>query len=303
MTRRVVHYDCYVYALLDTRTPEGIYRYGRWVFKHEPFYVGKGRGLRCFTHEHVALSKNPRCNSFKSRLIRKMARANCRLKIRIIRKNLSSVDACGIEIALIARIGRRNLKQGPLVNLTDGGDGKFGYKMPKATRQKISQRLLSDPGTSERLRKWHASLTPEQKFERSRCLSKAIKASYSCSDAAKRISKSVKKHHASATDEQKRTKSRRIRKALRRHFSSCEAREVSRKTQLEYWNSMTKDERRNKAAHLRSISPQAEARRVEKISKSWYARTPEERAAINAKRNAAIKAAKAKNKRRRVGAR
>ena len=39
----------YVYALLDPRKP-GKFRYGKWVFSHEPFYVGKGHGTRYNSH-------------------------------------------------------------------------------------------------------------------------------------------------------------------------------------------------------------------------------------------------------------
>ena len=43
------------------------------------------------------------------------------------------------EIRLIKLIGRRNLNLGPLVNLTDGGDGSINYKHTKETKKLMSQ--------------------------------------------------------------------------------------------------------------------------------------------------------------------
>lgn len=47
--------------------------------------------------------------------------------IDIVEKNLTWDEACESEIALIELIGRRDLGLGSLVNLTDGGEGAYGY--------------------------------------------------------------------------------------------------------------------------------------------------------------------------------
>lgn len=39
----------YIYAILDTRKP-GLYKYGEIEFDFEPFYIGKGKGRRCYDH-------------------------------------------------------------------------------------------------------------------------------------------------------------------------------------------------------------------------------------------------------------
>ena len=46
--------------------------------------------------------------------------------VEVVKRNLSSDDACDIEIALISFFGRRDLGTGTLVNLTDGGEGVVG---------------------------------------------------------------------------------------------------------------------------------------------------------------------------------
>lgn len=55
----------------------------------------------------------------------------------VISENLTWDEACKIEIYWIAKIGRRNKGLGPLVNLTDGGDGSLGYIPTEETKNKI----------------------------------------------------------------------------------------------------------------------------------------------------------------------
>jgi hypothetical protein len=53
----------------------------------------------------------------------------------IIQRGLSNEDACRIEMAFIAAIGRG--RSGPLVNMTDGGEGLSGRSMPDEIKAKI----------------------------------------------------------------------------------------------------------------------------------------------------------------------
>lgn len=59
--------------------------------------------------------------------------------VQIIRDDLTWEQACTLEIFWIKTIGRRNLKEGSLVNLTDGGEGSVRWKMSKTTKEKISK--------------------------------------------------------------------------------------------------------------------------------------------------------------------
>ena len=115
--------EFYIYALLDTRKP-GYYNYSHWVFHYEPFYVGKGKGNRAEQHIWEAARRTGQYNKFKSRIISKIItemEENPRIIIK--KRRLTEKQALDTEKKLISIIGRRNLGEGPLVNLTDGGDG------------------------------------------------------------------------------------------------------------------------------------------------------------------------------------
>ena len=97
-----VRTDFYVYVLFR---PTGI-----------PCYVGKGRGNRWLEHEQ----RGPRHHN--KHLARIIAKAGGQLPKVKIRENLTDAEACAIEIEFIKAIGRE-ANGGPLVNLTDGGEG------------------------------------------------------------------------------------------------------------------------------------------------------------------------------------
>ena len=80
-----------------------------------PCYVGKGKGKRYLSH--LRRSHNPW-------LRRIVAKAGGAIPIVVIRSGLSEPEAFEIEVALIRAIGRKG--SGPLVNMTDGGEGVAG---------------------------------------------------------------------------------------------------------------------------------------------------------------------------------
>jgi len=119
----------YVYIYLDPRKP-GPFTYGEYTFNYEPFYVGKGKDGRC--NDHLIEAKSDQIdisfdNPFKIRKIRKILKSNLKPIILKVKENLIEQDSFDLEIWLIWVIGRVNLKNGPLVNLTDGGDGCVGF--------------------------------------------------------------------------------------------------------------------------------------------------------------------------------
>jgi hypothetical protein len=90
-----------------------------------PCYVGKGQKARWLQHAN---------GSHNKRLAAIYAAAGGDLPIVKIRENLTNAEACAVEMAMIGVLGRGSL--GPLVNLTDGGDGCRGHSPSAETRIK-----------------------------------------------------------------------------------------------------------------------------------------------------------------------
>lgn len=99
-----------------------------------PFYVGKGWGRRWLHHERDARAgrRDYRCN-----IIRQMFALGFHEIPKIkLHEGLTDARAYEYEQALIAAIGRR--PHGPLVNLTNGGEGVSGLKQSPEHRAKLS---------------------------------------------------------------------------------------------------------------------------------------------------------------------
>lgn len=117
----------------------------------EPCYIGFGKGDRWQRH----LRKS--CNRHLTAII---AKADSRLPVVKLHVGLSLEQAKQYEIALIKAIGRA--PNGPLVNQTDGGDGRTGYKSSQATKDKLRQANIGKirhamPHTEETRAKMSAS--------------------------------------------------------------------------------------------------------------------------------------------------
>jgi hypothetical protein len=133
----------YCYILLDPRKP-GRFSYtmesGRTLVLHaEPFYVGKGINLRCYSHVRDVESGKAK-PSHKTNKIRSIL--NCGLEpiVEKTRANKTDREALDLERELIALIGRRDTHEGPLTNKTDGGEGLSGAIQ---TSDWISKRVSS----------------------------------------------------------------------------------------------------------------------------------------------------------------
>lgn len=141
----------YVYALLDPRKP-GLFQYGRWKFDHEPFYIGKGKGNRANSHFILKLDEHGG-NLHKRRKILKIIRETSEPPIICFKRtNLGEKDAHELETKLIALIGRKDMREGILTNLTDGGEGTSNRRCTPAQRAamststKLAQSRMRDQG-------------------------------------------------------------------------------------------------------------------------------------------------------------
>jgi hypothetical protein len=113
----------YIYAYLDPRK-KGNYVYDDLKFDYEPIYISKGKGKRLYQHlSKRKLSKN----TFKNNKIKSILDSNIQPIILKIFENESESIVFNKEFELINKIGRNDLKTGPLCNLTNGGEGSSGY--------------------------------------------------------------------------------------------------------------------------------------------------------------------------------
>jgi hypothetical protein len=117
---------------------------------NQPFYIGIGEDITgkegVFKRAHELTNRNKHWQNIVNKT---------EYKIEIILDDLSWIEACSKEIEFISLYGRSDLNKGPLVNLTDGGEGKKGTidtletrlkksisaQKPKSTSWKISQSL------------------------------------------------------------------------------------------------------------------------------------------------------------------
>lgn len=115
----------YVYVLCDPRKP-GEFKYGKWKFTHEPFYVGKGKGSRALRHfqDYIRNSASQNYNTRKTKRIAAIHKETGLEPVVKYCRGLTEESAYDLEARVVAKIGRG--RHGPLVNLTDGGLGGTG---------------------------------------------------------------------------------------------------------------------------------------------------------------------------------
>lgn len=97
-----------------------------------PCYVGKGKGDRWKRHQWRA--KRKLANPHLENILRS---AGGTLPMEKAATNLTEAESFEFERFLIREIGRE-ITGGPLVNLTDGGEGPSGFKFPRHIVERIS---------------------------------------------------------------------------------------------------------------------------------------------------------------------
>ncbi len=93
-----------------------------------PFYVGKGHLQRIIKH---GMKSDENSNIYKTKIFNKHKRLGLKCGYSIHSFYDDEEESLQKEIDLILLIGRADLKQGPLANKTDGGDGTLGHLAPK----------------------------------------------------------------------------------------------------------------------------------------------------------------------------
>lgn len=260
----------YVYVLMDPREL-GPYRYGQWTFSHLPFYVGKGKGDRYRDHGRQGERSY---NTHKERVLSKLNRLGLKPVVILKRKGLEERRALDIERTLIEKIGRHNLKTGPLVNLTSGGEGTAGRKVSSKERKIRSEAMLNRSKLKKLLTKNRTRKTLERKSE---------------SEKEEATRKRLESLAARTESEKKRSASRR-KKALKK---SAPERMKSRAQTLANRSESEKDltkKRKQAAWAIRTPEQKKELERKRKTA--WTSKTSEQKSVINASRS--IKVSKQK---------
>jgi hypothetical protein len=116
----------------------------------EIFYVGIGTPSRPYEDKHR--------NNHWNHIVEKVD-----YEVILVEENLSWEEACEWEKFEIKRIGRRDLGMGPLVNMTDGGEGTQGVLITEERRVNISlatKEAMSNPEVQKRLSESHLGIKP-----------------------------------------------------------------------------------------------------------------------------------------------
>jgi hypothetical protein len=100
-----------------------------------PYYIGKGKGDRAYErHKHIPVPKD-------------------KLRIIILESQLSELGAFALERRLIRWWGRKDLKTGILINMTNGGPGTDGRIVWPEIKQKIRKALTGKPAPKSKYTK------------------------------------------------------------------------------------------------------------------------------------------------------
>lgn len=124
----------------------------------QPFYVGKGVKLRCLQHE--ADARTTKTLTHKLNVIRSLHRQGQAVGYRIDSSYPDEAGAHARERALIAELGRHDLKRGPLTNQTDGGEGTSNPSEESRQRRRDSLWGQAEDPDRNAINRWFQALTP-----------------------------------------------------------------------------------------------------------------------------------------------
>lgn len=108
------------------------------VYRHlkscgEVFYIGIASN-----------KKRPYEKLGRSKFWKRMVKKYPDYEVQLLTTNLSKNEACNLEKLLISWYGRRDRKEGTLVNLTDGGESTYGRVMEKWQKALLSKRCKEE---------------------------------------------------------------------------------------------------------------------------------------------------------------
>lgn len=124
---------CYIYTYFDPTT-------------NVPFYVGVGKNGRYLSHIKEATRKSSGTQTYKINKIRSILDKGLTPKIIKIAEGLDRADAYELEELIISMIGRKDLGEGSLANLTAGGRGGSAILLKESTKIKRKETILHKYG-------------------------------------------------------------------------------------------------------------------------------------------------------------
>ena len=124
------------YILLDP-TKSGNFEYGKtYNSKFRPIYVGSGRNERWKDHLNCKDTRGLYSREYLQKEIKRIREIGKEPIIEAL-TGITRKEGFKWEIKLIQAIGRKDLKTGPLLNKTDGGEGPSNLSLK--TRKRISK--------------------------------------------------------------------------------------------------------------------------------------------------------------------
>lgn len=120
-----------------------VYRHIR-LDTNQPFYIGIGKDERYY----FRATKKSQRNIHWKRIVDKTD-----YRVEILMDDITYDEAKEKEIEFIKLYGRINLSNGPLCNMTDGGEGNLGYIVTEETRKKLSNSI----------KEWHKNRVKSEK--------------------------------------------------------------------------------------------------------------------------------------------
>lgn len=149
----------YVYMYQDPRKSDFYFNTGTdpyfGYYQFEPFYIGKGKGRRI--KQHLWEARTPSANKYnqhKLNKIQEIINSGKQVIVVKLKEFDTEKEAFDFEKKLIRQIGR--YPNGPLTNMTDGGDGISGYKHTREWKEKLSKWNKEHPLSTE-VRKYISS--------------------------------------------------------------------------------------------------------------------------------------------------
>lgn len=117
-----------------------------YVYRHvrldinEIFYIGIGSENNDYKRAHTKRNRNKHWRNIVNKT---------NYEVEIVLDNITWEEACAKEIEFIKLYGRKDLNEGTLVNMTDGGEGPLGFVHDQESRDKMSKSKIGKPTSTK----------------------------------------------------------------------------------------------------------------------------------------------------------